>query len=925
MKIIKKLILSIVVLLLLIIGALAAVPVFFKAEIVQAVKDAANDNLNAKVDFGEFDLSLLSTFPNFLFEIENISVIGVDTFATDTLARIGKLSLKVDIQSVMDGNYVVESIGVSDLYVHAIVLEDSTANWDIAKSDTATSIDEEENEEEVVLTEGDAPFKFELPNFSFSNINVIYDDKLGDMKAEVVNLNLDGDYKMDGEQMTLNTLTTIDGVTLVMEGVKLMNKVKIMSKANLEIDNENSKYTFKENEFALNNLKLAIDGWLAMPGDDMDFDMNVSAKNNTFGEVLSLIPSVYKSDIAGVETKGDFSLTASLKGLMTQDKLPAFNVGFSVKNGFLKYPDLPESVKNIQVELKVDNKTGIIDHTVVNLELFHFEVADNPIDVKFFVKNVESDPDMKGEIKSKLNFENLGKAIPMEEGEEYKGRLNANIDFAGKLSSIEKEQYEDFALKGEMTLMDFLYKSADLPDVNVKNMHINFTPQFFELGNLELTIGKSDLSGKGKIDNILPYVFKDDTIQGVFSLSSNYFNLDEFMSDDSIATPAENEAVASTDGEAAVVDTSSPSGVVEVPGNIDFVLNTDFKKIDYDNMPITNFVGRLKVKDSQVKFEEASLNILGGAITLDGTYSTQNPKIPEVDMDFSITGMDIPTAYKTFNTVEKMAPIAQHAKGSFSTKLKLTGTMTENMDLDFNSLNGTGELLTKDLIIEGHPLFNKLAKVLKNPKYKKLKADDLTIEYEFKDGKVHVKPFELKIGNSTAQVHGWNSFEQTLEYTFGFKIPREEFGGEANAVLSSLESQAGKLGANVALGKYVLMDIIASGPVADPKLKVVPKGMSGEGDKSVTDQAVDAFKDAAKEKVEELKNKAKEEADRLRKEAEDKAKAEADKLKKQAEAKATAELDKQKAAIKAKADAEKKKQADGLKKGAGDLIKGWGK
>ena len=67
MKIIKKIVLAVVVLLLLVIGSIAVVPVFFKDEIVQAVKDAANDNMNATVDFGEFDLSLLSTFPNFLF------------------------------------------------------------------------------------------------------------------------------------------------------------------------------------------------------------------------------------------------------------------------------------------------------------------------------------------------------------------------------------------------------------------------------------------------------------------------------------------------------------------------------------------------------------------------------------------------------------------------------------------------------------------------------------------------------------------------------------------------------------------------------------------------------------------------------------------------------------------------------------------
>lgn len=925
MKIIKKVIIAIVVLLFLVIGGLAVAPILFKDEIVQVVKDAANENLNAEVEFGEFDLSLISTFPNFLFEIEDITVSGVDTFAKDTLMKLGKLSLKVNLQSVMDGNYVVESIGLSDLYAHAIVLEDSTANWDIAKVDSSAG-KEVEVEEVSEAKEGDTPFKFELSSFNFSNINVVYDDQLGGMNAKVSNLNLEGNYAMNGEQMTLNTLTNIEGVTLVMEGVKLMNKVKVMSKADLDIDNENKKYTFKENQFALNDLKLAIDGWLALPGEDMEFDMAINAKNNTFSEVLSLIPSVYKKDIKGVETNGDFSLATTVKGLKTEDKLPAFNVDFSVKDGYLKYPDLPESVENIQMELSIDNKTGVIDHTVVDLDLFHFEIAKNPIDIKFYVKDVESDPDMKGDVKSKFNLEHLSKAIPMDGQEELKGRLNADVEFAGKLSSIEAEQYEDFDLKGQMTLMDFVYQSADLPEVTVKNMYLNFTPQFFELGNLDMLVGKSDIQGKGKIDNILPYVFHDDTIQGAFELTSTYFNLNEFMAQDSSA----NSAVAGKDevassGDSSIVDSASGGGVVEIPGNIDFVLSANFKKIDYDNMPITNFIGKLVVKDSQVKFENASLNILGGTIRIDGSYSTQNPKIPAVDMDFAMEDMDIPTAFKTFNTVEKMAPIAKHAKGDFSTTLKLNANMTENMDLDMNSITGVGDLMTQEVVVEGHQLFNKLATVLKNPKYKKLEVKDLKIKYEFRDGKVFVEPFDLKVGNTTAKVHGWNSFDQTLEYTFEFKIPRDEFGGEANALLSSLESQASQFGANIALGKYVLVDVIASGPVADPKLKVMPKGMSGEEGKSMKDQAVDALKDAAKEKAEELKNKAKAEAEKLKKEAEAKARAEAERLKQEAQVKAKAEADKQKAALKAKAEAEKKKQEEAVKDQAKDLIKGWGR
>ena len=40
-------------------------PVLFKDQIVQFIKDEANARLNAELDFGEVNLSLLSRFQNF--------------------------------------------------------------------------------------------------------------------------------------------------------------------------------------------------------------------------------------------------------------------------------------------------------------------------------------------------------------------------------------------------------------------------------------------------------------------------------------------------------------------------------------------------------------------------------------------------------------------------------------------------------------------------------------------------------------------------------------------------------------------------------------------------------------------------------------------------------------------------------------------
>src|ERR1700752_1486077 len=81
------------VLLILVIAA----PFIFKDKLVQLVKDEANKNLNAKVDFGDFDLTLFSSFPDFRFKIQNVSIANIEPFLGDTLASIKELSIDLNI------------------------------------------------------------------------------------------------------------------------------------------------------------------------------------------------------------------------------------------------------------------------------------------------------------------------------------------------------------------------------------------------------------------------------------------------------------------------------------------------------------------------------------------------------------------------------------------------------------------------------------------------------------------------------------------------------------------------------------------------------------------------------------------------------------------------------------------------------------
>jgi hypothetical protein len=892
------------VVLLLMIALILTAPFIFKDKIVALVKEEANKNLNAKVDFGAFDLTIIKSFPHFTFSIDKVSVVGINEFDNDTLLSLGNLELKMDLMSVIKGDHIkIQSIILNTPRIHALVLKDGKANWDITKPSADTTSTAEEP----------SKFQLSLKKFAINNGYLLYDDQQANMRAEMLGLNheLQGDFTQDN--FLMNTITKIASLDVAEGGVRYFKHVETEIKADLEMDMKASKYTFKENEFKLNALVFGLDGFVAMPKEDIDMDIKFLAKKASFKEFLSLIPGVYTKDFSDVKTAGNLTFNGYAKGTYNNKMMPAFGLTLKVDNAMFQYPSLPKKVENINIDLSVSNKDGVPDNTITNIRKFHVEMAGNPVDVRMLITTPVSDANIDGIVKGKVDLNSMKDIIPIEKDEKLNGMITADVVLKGRMSAIEKEQYQDFNASGNMTIESMQYQSKSTPyGVNIKKASLDFTPKYLDLTAFDCLIGKSDLQAKGKIENYMAYAMKDEMLKGILSLSSNYFDLNQFMTDE-------------PQGAAKPADTAAMS-VAEIPANLDFTMTASFNKLIYDNMDISNVKGKLIMANSELRMQDVSMNLLDGSMTLSGLYGTKNVKAPVIDFNMGIKNFDIPKTYKTFNTVQKMAGIAEYATGSFNCEISFSGIMDTHMNPVYQSLNGAGRLQTQNVVLSNYAPLNKVADAIKMDKYKRLSVNNTNLSFKFKDGGVDVEPFDIKAGNSKLTVQGRSNFDQTINFPLTFDMARSDFGGAANNMLNGLVAQANSKGANFSLGERVQLSALLTGTAKNPVVKTNLKEAAGN--------LVDDLKNKAKEEIDkkkaELEAKAKAELDKKKAEAEaalnktkadaeakakaeaDKAKAEAERLKKEAEAKAKAEAEKAKKAAEEKAKKEAEKKLKGL-------------
>lgn len=897
---IKKIGLSLLGLFALIVVAAVVLPIIYKDKIVQLVKDEANKNLNATLNFGEFDITLIKSFPNFTLSIHDLSVAGVDDFRGDTLLSTSTFAVTLDVMSVIKGEQIgIRAITLQDPRIHALVLKNGKANWDIAKASADTN---------PATPDEPSKFKIKLKKFEMLNGFIVYDDaSLGvAITMAGVDHQLTGDFTQDN--FLMSTVTDIKQLSVSYGGVKYLSKTKATLLADLDMDMVHSKYTFKNNTLTINELVVGANGWVAMPADDIDMDLTWNVGKSDFKNFMSLVPGAYTADFASVKTSGSLALDGSVKGRYNDKQMPGFTLNMLINNGNFQYPALPAALKNVQVDLKVSNPDGIPDHTLINLARMHLELAGDPFDMRLVVKTPVSDAQLDASMKGRINLANVAKLVPMDKGTSLSGLFTADLSAKGRMSSIEKERYEEFQAKGTMTMANVSYASPDMPKgVNIRTMALTFNPQHVTLGAFDARMGRSDMQMTGSLDNFLAYALKDETLKGNLNFSSRLIDVNEFMTPSS-ATPTTVSAAPDT----------ATMTVFEVPKNMQFNLNANIDRMLYEDLAITAMKGAILVGNESVSMNGVAMRMLGGTITANGTYSTKSPRRPSIRFDLDVADMDVQQTAKYFNSVKKMAPIVEKTVGQYSTKFNVNGTLDEHMQPILNTMNGAGAMITKDIVVNGFAPMVKVGEALKIKKLERLVVGSSNLSFEFADGRVRVKPFDVKMGDSKVNIAGSNGFDQSIDYTMKFEIPRAEFGTQANSVVNGLLAQANSKGANFSVGDVVKVDVKIGGTMTEPKIIT---GLNG----------------AASNVVSDLKDKAKDELDKKKKEAEDKARAELDKKKQElesqvnkakqdaeAKAKAEAERVKKEAEDKVKAEAEKAKKeaADKAKKEAEKKLKG---
>ena len=775
----KKLFITLAVIIGVIIIALIVTPLFFKDDIIRLVESQSSKYIKSELAIGDIRLSMFKNFPNLNVTVDDVLVFNDNPQAPDTLVDIPRFEASVNLKSLLFG---------SEIIINRVLLQDcrftpkttaaGEANWDILfPADTTQTADSATPETDTTTGGGTA---IALNDIEIRHLSVLYTDKKSDTQASVESI----DLYLQGNFSESNTVLDIDlalaDISLGQGNSAWVKNMNIDWKAKIGADLQNLKFKMQENTLAINDLTLNLTGSFEVQPGKYVMDLRLNAPDTRFESLLALIPDDIKKQMEGIETSGQFQFDLSAKGEFHKDHLPAVNLDFNIDDARLRYPDLPESIEDINLRLKVNNPGGAVANTKIDLSELTLAIARNPFSMSLLIENPD-DPVLRGKANGTIDFKSLKQALPLQDMT-LDGTLAIDLAFNGRYEYIEKQLYEKFGADGKISLKNVLFKSEDFPDgISIPTGTVTITPARLNLSNLRVNINSSDFLLEGYLSNYLPYIFKDKTLGGNFTLSSNSINLNEFMTS---TAPADTTIAPAA--EAAPSSDTTAASIIAVPKNLQLTFRTDIKQLLFDKLSISDIKGKISTKEGIATLDGLDMNLLDGSLSLNGAYNTSIPDIPSVKLDLNAKDLDVQSAYNAFSLIRESLPIAVNCSGKISARADFSANLDRQMSPVMTTANGSGTLSANNFLINDNPTLNKLSTLLKNNELSRLSISKLKIDFAIANGDITVKPFTVDLANIPTTIQGTQSVNGELNYTLSMNVDKKYFGNDINNVLKTI-------------------------------------------------------------------------------------------------------------------------------------------
>lgn len=491
-------------------------------------------------------------------------------------------------------------------------------------------------------------------------------------------------------------------------------------------------------------------------------DFNKIAVNSDLKASFNLADIKNFYPIKQVELAGLVDVNLIAKGYvdLKRNIFPETNTSIVMKNGLIKSNDYPIPMENIQVEAFVNSEKGSLRDLNVKILPVSFTFAGEPFFLNADLKNFNN---IKYNIQSKgkLNLGPIYKLFALD-GTNVDGFIYTDFSLKGLQSDATNGHYNRLQNSGRLSIGNIQVQSDMLPQpIAIRSGNFSFNQEKMNFDKFLVAYAKNDISIKGYLNNIINYATSSQApLKGQFTLSSKKINVDDFMV---FASPSSSTTAS-----------SSESGVVLLPKNLDVQVLGLVNAISYNKMNIKDFKGDLQVKEGKMTLNKTNFELAGLKVDMNGSYRPINPRRASFDYAVKADSFDIQRAYKEIPMFKEMVSSAKNAYGLVSLDYKLGGLLNGNMQPIMPSIVGEGSLTLNQIKFRGFKLLNGISQSTSKEKLKDGEVKKVVIKSHIKNNVMTIERTKMKMMGFRPRFEGQVTLDGRMN--LGFRLGLPPFG-----------------------------------------------------------------------------------------------------------------------------------------------------
>jgi len=230
------------------------------------------------------------------------------------------------------------------------------------------------------------------------------------------------------------------------------------------------------------------------------------------------------------------------------------------------------------------------------------------------------------------------------------------------------------------------------------------------------------------------------------------------------ATPPANAALVP-------VAAAPASGVVQLPADMDLILEASAKEIWYGQTKLQDFKGSLTLQKGKLQLQRTEASIAGATLRMEGNYAPEGLRKAGFELALKADSFDVKRAYNEIPLFRKMASAAAKAKGLVSADYQLQGRLNAKMEPVYPSIKGKGVLVLEQVQFSGLKLFGAVSKApgkdsINNPN---LKA--VVMRTSIANNIVTIERTKMKVAGFRPRIEGQTSLDGRLNLRFRLGLP----------------------------------------------------------------------------------------------------------------------------------------------------------